>query len=492
MKAVIGIDVGTSGCKVIALSESGEILSSKLEEYPVYSPQIGWSEQDPEDWWQGTCKALKELADELSDVEIVGVGLSGQMHGMCALDENSAVIRRAILWNDQRTQKQCDEITAAAGGIDGLLSYTNNQMLTGYTGGKILWMREHEPENFKKTQIILNPKDYIRYKLTGDCCTEVSDASGTGFFDTKNRCFSKELLKKLDLSESLFPKCVESTDITGTVSAQAQTETGIKAGTPVAGGGGDAVISTTGMGLINTDRIGVTLGTSGVVAMGRDSFTPNKGGKIQAFCNNSSDSWHAMGVTLSAAGSYVWFRNTFGKYEIEQQKVTGINAYKQLDMLAEQTPAGADGLVFTPYLTGERCPHNDPDARGCFSGITSQHTLGHFARAVLEGVAFSLKSVFDLMCEDAKKDSKIVLAGGGAVSPLWRQIFADIWEIPVCTVYGSAEGGAFGAAIVAGAALKLWNYKEAADLIKEECTVLPNASNAELYRAQYQKYLSLY
>jgi len=424
------------------------------------------------------------------------VGLSGQMHGMVAMDAYNNVIRRAILWNDQRTAAQCDEITELAGGPDGLLGYTNNPMLTGFTGGKILWLKQNEPENYAKTKLILNPKDYIRYKLTGDFTTEVSDASGTGLFDVKNRKWGTELIEKIGLSASRFPKCVESTDITGTVSETAFNLTGIHAGVPVSGGGGDAVISTTGLGLIKPGRIGVTVGTSGVVAMGLPAYMKNPGGKLQVSCNNAPGTWHAMGVTLNAAGAYSWFANTFGQYESEQTKGTGKSVFYLLDKLAEVTPAGADGLIFTPYLTGERCPLNDPDATGVFAGITSRHTKGHFARAVMEGVAFSLKQVYDLIKSvkgEHLQSNEVVLAGGGAGSPLWRQIFADVFALPVRTVYGSAEGGSFGAALVAGVACGIWSsLEDTVRLIKPESETLPVKENEEVYRQQYNRYVKIY
>jgi len=477
-KLILGLDIGTSGCKALLLDNDGRIVSSAIAEYPAYSPKPGWSEQNPVDWWEGVKTAVVELGKSVSLDTVAAIGLSGQMHGMVALDEKNEVIRPAILWNDQRTAEQCEEITAAAGGLNGLLSYTNNKMLTGFTGGKILWMKKNEPENYAKTKIILNPKDYIRYMLTGDFATEVSDASGTGFFDVKNRRFSEKLLELLDISPSFFAKCFESCDITGVVSENAAMQTGLTAGIPVAGGGGDAVISTTGLGLAKPGRIGITLGTSGVVAMGLESFKNNPNGALQISCGNSFGSYHAMGVTLSAAGSYAWFQNTFG------------SSFKELDEMAEQIPAGADGLLFTPYLTGERCPVNDPDAKGTFTGITSRHGKGHFARAVMEGVAFSLKQVYDLINSPS---DEIVLAGGGAKSALWRQIFADIFDLPVRTVYGSAEGGAFGAALVAGAAAGIWkNLRETVGFIKTESETLPIKENTEICTKVYERYCKVY
>ncbi len=495
-KCVIGIDVGTSGCKILAMDSSGGILHSVIEEYPSYAPHPGWSEQDPEDWWRGVVRGLGRMLPEISSYQIAAVGFSGQMHGMVALDERNQVIRRAILWNDQRTQPQCDEITERAGGLSALLSYTNNRMLTGFTGGKILWMKECEPENYQRTKMILNPKDYIRFRLSGLALTEVSDASGTGFFDVKHRAWAADLIEKAGLSPSIFPPVVESTAEAGRVSAQAAAETGLPEGTPLSAGGGDAVISTTGLGLIRPGRIGITLGTSGVVAMGLPGYMENPEGLLQMSCNNAPGTWHAMGVTLAAAGSYQWFRDTFGDLEMEAAKAFGKSAFYLLDQEAAKIPAGSDGVIFLPYLTGERAPLNDPAATGAFLGITAQTAKGHFSRAVMEGVAFSLKQVYDLIMSVNKGgvcSDEIVLAGGGAVSPVWRQIFADVFNLPVRTVYGSAEGGSFGAALVAGVTGGLWkNLEDTVSLITPQSETKPILANVPVYQKQYEKYVRFY
>jgi xylulokinase len=493
---LIGIDVGTSGVKVLAVSDAGQIIASVVEEYPLYAPQAGWTEQDPADWWQGTVRALTRVMPACREYTVAAVGLSGQMHGMVALDQDMQVVRKAILWNDQRTGKQCQEITDLAGGLDGLLSLTNNQMLTGYTGGKIRWLQQVEPENFARTRLILNPKDYIRYLLTGDCLSEVSDASGTGLYDVRNNCWSLPLLDKIGLDPALFPAVVESTAIAGRISASASAATGLPAGIPVAGGGGDAVISTTGLGLIRPGRIGVTLGTSGVVAMGLPDFVPNPQGSLQIFRGNMSGTFTAMGVTLAAAGSYQWYRNALGQYETAEATRLGKSAFQLLDAAAAATPAGADGLIFLPYLTGERCPLNDPHARGAFIGLTSLHEKGHFSRAVMEGVAYSLRQVYELIIGHNREwidSGEVVLAGGGAASPLWRQIFADIFNLPVRTVFGSAEGGSFGAALVAGVTAGIWtDLHEAVKLVRPESETLPIAANQPVYARMYQKYIKMY
>ncbi|MBP1757649.1 MAG: xylB, partial [Firmicutes bacterium] len=419
---LMGIDVGTSGVKVLALSSEGQILATAIEAYPLHAPHPGWTQQDPADWWQGTVTAIKKVVAACPDHQIAAIGLSGQMHGMVALDAANQVVREAILWNDQRTESQCREITDAAGGLDHLLAATNNQMLTGYTGGKILWMKQNEPDNYARTRVVINPKDYIRYRLTGVICTDVSDASGFGFYDVQHNQWHQELIAKAGLDLNLFPAVVESTALTGQVTAETAALCGLPTGIPVAGGGGDAVISTTGLGLIKPGRVAVTLGTSGVVAMGIPAFMDNPRGSLQVFRGNSPETFTAMGVTLAAAGSYHWFREALGQYEIAEGKRQGKSSFALLDEAAAAVPAGSEGLIFLPYLTGERCPVNDPAAKGGYLGLTSHHGKGHFARAVLEGVAYSLRQVYDLTIsadpELAQESGEVVLAGGGAASPL--------------------------------------------------------------------------
>ena len=495
MNCILGIDIGTSGCKVIAIDEHCNILSSDTEEYPCYAPQKGWSEQDPEDWWKGVCKGLKKVTSAVSGNKICAVGFSGQMHGMVALDKDKHVVRRAILWNDQRTEKQCEEITEFAGGLKSLIEVTNNRMLTGYTGGKILWMKENEPENYAKTKIILNPKDYIRFKLSGEICTDASDASGTGLFNVKERKWALDIIKKSGLNPEIFPRVIESTDISGYVDKEASDLTGIPEGTALSGGGGDAVISTAGLGLNKPGRIGVTLGTSGVVAMNLLSFAPNPEGMLQIFCGNEPGAYSAMGVTLSAAGSYKWFKNTLCKYESEKSKAEGKNVFALLDGEAAAVPPCSEGLIFLPYLTGERAPINDPNAKGAFLGITSRHTKGHFARSVMEGVAFSLRQVYELITGDGNvtDNSEIVIAGGGAGSHIWQQIFADTFNMPVRTVHGSSEGGSFGAALVAGVTAGVWkDLSETVQFIKSKSSVFPIEQNVPVYKSQYGKYVKFY
>ena len=493
MNYVIGIDVGTSGVKVIAADENGAVAASHTCLYPLEQPRPGWTQQDPEDWWQGTAEALRNVTAALNGGTIKGISFSGQMHGMVALDEAGSVVRPAILWNDQRTASQCDEIRSAAGGLDALLGYTNNDILTGYTGGKILWMKEEEPENYEKTAIIVNPKDYLRYRLTDTLGTDVSDASGFGLFDTKNKVWAWELIDRIGLRRSLFPAVSESIDPVGEVTAKAASLTGLPAGTAVFAGGGDAVISTTALGLLSPGKAAITLGTSGVVAMAMDSYKENQGGKVQAFCNNLPGVYHRMGVTLAAAGSYQWYANSFAAAEKAAQEQGGPDVYFILDKEAEATPAGSEGLIYLPYLTGERCPLQDPNARGVFFGIHSRHTRGHFNRAVMEGVAYSLRQVYELLIEGSDvTTTEFIVSGGGSKSPLWCQILSDVFNAPISVVPAAADGGAYGAALLAGIGSGLWSAQAAMALPKSQVKAQPDPERAVMYEKQYRTYCALY
>jgi len=494
---VIGIDIGTSGCKTILVDELGNAAYTKTVEYPLYTPRQGWTEQVPEDWWIAAVEGIQEVLSKsgIDPLAIKGVGLSGQMHGMVAIDRKGKVIRNAILWNDQRTAKQCDEITDTAGGPAQLLKMTNNLMLPGYTGGKILWMRENEPENYEKTVMILNPKDYLRYRLTGEFATEVSDASGTGLFDVKNRCWCTELLDMLHIPLSLLPICVESTDKTGVIRSDVSELTGLPDGIPVVGGGGDSVIQTTGMGLIREGILGLTIGTAGITAMGLGSFRENQSGRLQVFCNNAPDLWHVMGVAMTAGGAYQWYKNKLCEAEITKSKNNQADVYSILDAQAKESPHGSNNLLFLPYLNGERCPYSDPHAKAAFIGLTLQHNKNDMTRSLLEGVMFSQRQIYNLIVSLDKniEVSEIILSGGGSKSPLWRQICADVFQSPVKTVSCSAEGGAYGAALVAGIGCDIWSsLDEAVRILRIESITEPDTNSKNIYDHLFSIYDPLY
>ena len=480
MKVIIGIDVGTSGVKVLACDEKCRVTASVTCEYPIFYPAPGWTEQNPEDWYSASADGLRQLKEKIGDAEIAGIGLSGQMHGMVALDKDSNVVRPAILWNDQRTASQCREILETAGGIAGLTGYTSNNMLTGFTAGKILWMKENEPQNYEKTVRIINPKDYILYRLTGKISTDVSDASGTGLFDVTNCRFSDELIEKIGLKTSFFAEPLRSGQIAGYISDKAASETFVPAGTPVTAGGGDAVLSTIAMGVGTGNEVGVMVGTSGVVSLHSDSAVDNSDGSVQLSRACLGDKFHIMGVTLAAAGSYGWFAETFG------------GTFRENDALAEKSEIGAGGVMFLPYINGERCPVNDAEIRGSFTGISASSTRGDFARAVLEGVAMSLRQVYEKI-DPGNKAERIILAGGGSKGNLWRQIFSDVFAKPVVTLNGAGEGSGFGAAIVAGIGLSFYPSEEyVSDSLSVKTVNEPVPENVVRYRELYKKYLKIY
>jgi xylulokinase len=315
------------------------------------------------------------------------------MHGLVAMDKNRQVIRRAFLWNDQRCAKQCAGALGLLGGVDGLLCYTNNNLLTGYQAGKILWLRDEEPENYERMETALLPKDYIRYRLTGEYATVVSDASGTGLFDVKKRDWAYALLDKLKIPLGLFPRCVESDVVTGVVHAEAAGVCGLAEGTPVVGGGGDSVIQTTGMGLIKEGILGLTVGTAGIVAMGLSNYMENEGGKLQFFCNNARELYHVMGVMLAGGGSYQWYRNNLCVFEMAEAKEKGKDPYVVMDKTAKESPPGANRLIWLPYLSGERSPYSDPNLRACFIGLSQKHCKGDMTRAVMEGVTYGMRQI---------------------------------------------------------------------------------------------------
>lgn len=491
-KYLIGLDIGTSGTKCLLCDDNGKVLASSLQEYPLYTPRPGWAEQNPEDWWTAVKNGLKALDKKfhVDYKDVAGISFSGQMHGLVALDKDNNVIRPAILWCDQRTQKQCDEITEAAGGLEGLLSYTNNRMLTGYTGGKILWLKEEEPENYAKMKVFFCPKDYIRFKLTGKIAIDMSDGAGTGFMNTKDRVWSKELIEKVGLDYNIFPETLESIDLAGTVTEEAAAETGLIPGMNVYAGGGDAVIQTTGTGLVESGVLGVVIGTSGNVSMALDGYTENPEGKLQMFCNNAPGMWHCFGCTLTAGGALSWFTKTLCGEDKAEADAAHKNVYALLDEKAEQVPAGSNGVLFAPYLTGERCPYPDPNARGIFYGLSLGTTRAEMTRAVMEGVTFSLKQVVELM----PSPKKIYLSGGGAASELWKQMAADIFEIPVYTMSAAKEGGAYGAVLAAGVGAGIWkNFDEAIKVLKEdEKFYTPSLETRDAYRKAYAKYKMIY
>lgn len=450
MSVTLGIDVGTSATKTLAIDQTGAILASASSEYPCSYPQPGWSEQDPELWWQATIRTVEAVlaSGKLTPADIKGIGLSGQMHGSVFLNEAGEVIRPALLWNDQRTSAECLEIEERAGGREALIRLVANPALTGFTAPKLLWVRKHEPANWDRVRQVLLPKDYVRYRLTGTFATEVSDASGTLLLDIANRCWSRELLAKLELDAALLPPCFESPEVSAQVSASGAAATGLAEGTPVVGGGGDQPAGAVGNGIVRQGVVSATMGTSGVVFAHADQLGFDPQGRLQRGCHAVPGAWHLMGVVLSAGGSLQWFRNELGKAEIELARKQGIDPYLLLTSEAALAGPGAEGLFFLPYLTGERTPHFDPLARGAWIGLSVRHGRPHLIRAVLEGATYALRDSLELIRDMGVAIEQIRVSGGGARNVLWKQIQADIYGVDVQTL-NSTEGPAFGAALLA-------------------------------------------
>ena len=433
---LLGLDVGTTGVRCVAVDERGQLLADATEEYPLYSPHPGWSEQRPEDWWAASRNVISRVTARIGP-DVGGIGLAGQMHGAVFLDDTDSVIRPAILWNDQRTAVQAQAITERVGAAR-LTEVTGNPALTGFQAPKILWLRDQEPKAYERVVSVLLPKDYIRLRLTGEKATDASDAAGTLLLDLKARTWSSEILEALEISARWLPQVFESPDRTGSVLKKVAKELGLPDGVPVAAGAGDNAAAAVGNGIVREGLASCSIGTSGVLFAHSDTMATDPSGRVHAFCHAVPLRYHLMGVTLAAGGALRWWRDLVGKGD-----------YDELTALAAQTPPGAEGLVFLPYLTGERTPHLDPQARGAFFGLNSRHGLGHLTRAVMEGVAYSQRDSLEIIVELGTDPEQIRVTGGGARSPFWRQLLADVLGRPVVRT-AADEGPAYGAALLAG------------------------------------------
>jgi xylulokinase len=484
MTFFIGIDSSTTATKALLMNEHGSVVGVASSEYSFETPHPLWSEQSPSLWWTGTVESIRQvLAKTNVDVSAIkGIGLTGQMHGLVLLDEKGEVLRPALLWNDQRTAAQCDAIRARLG-RERLIQITGNDALTGFTAPKILWVQEHEPEIWKRVRHILLPKDYVRYKMTGEFAIDCADGAGTILFDLKKRNWSQEVLTALDIPFEYLPKVYEGTDITGSLLPNVAAELGLPAGTPVIAGGGDQATSAVGTGAVNAGVASLSLGTSGVVFVTIDTPAIEPEGRLHAFCHSVPGKWHFMGVMLSAAGSLRWHRDTFAPN----------TSYDQLLEPAANIQPGSDGLIFLPYLTGERTPHPDPLARGAFVGLTVRHALPHMTRAVLEGVSFGLRDSFELIKNaGVGKIKEIRITGGGAKSALWRQILADVFDIELATV-SSVEGSAFGAALLAAVGTGAFpDVQTACEKAIQVTGVTKPSANSAIYNELYPIYRDLY
>lgn len=485
MTLLLGIDLSTTGAKALLIDPEGRVVGSATTALSLSSPHPLWSEQKPREWWEATANSVKQVLAEanVSGADVAAIGLTGQMHGLVVLDAEHEVLRPAILWNDQRCGAECDEIRARVS-LARLVQITGNDALTGFTAPKILWLETNEPEIYRRIKHVLLPKDFIRYKLTGTLAMDKADGSGTMLFDLARRNWSPEILEALHIPAEWLPPTFEGHETTSAVSSEAAALTGLRAGTPVVAGGGDQSAQAVGVGVVRPGTIAVTLGTSGVVFAATESPLIEPGGRLHAFCHAVAGRWHLMGVMLSAAGSLQWYHDKFAPER----------SFAELVAEAADVPAGSEGLLFLPYLSGERTPHPDPLARGAWIGLTGRHGPAHLTRSILEGVAFGLKDMFGLM-KDAGLASveQIRLSGGGAKSSLWRQILADVFDAELVTV-NTTEGAAFGAALLAGVGAGVWsNVDDAcAQTVFVKDSIVPNSAAVEVYRSMYQQYQNLY
>lgn len=494
MEYLIGIDIGTSGTKTVIFDKLGETIASHTVEYELLQPHIGWAEQRPEDWWDAACITIKSCLSKsgIPPKAIKAVGLSGQMHGMVLLDKENSVIRPALLWCDLRTAKECEEIMDMVG-RDRIFDITGNPVLPAFTAPKVQWVRKHEMENFEKIQKVLLPKDYIKFKLTGEYCSEYSDASGTSMLDIRERQWSGEVVEKIGLSLDKLPALKESYEIMGCITKEASALTGLAEGTPVVGGAGDQAAGAIGNGIVKPGMISAVVGTSGVVFAYTDKVTIDRQGRVQTFCHAIPGTWHVMGVTNGAGLSFRWLRDNLCDLEKLLAEKLEKDPYEFMTLEAEKAEAGCLGLIYLPYLMGERTPHLNTRAKGVLFGMSAIHEKHHIIRAFMEGVSYSLKDCLAIIKDMGIEAGSIRLSGGGARSGLWRGILCDIFNTKVSTV-NSKEGPALGAAILAAVGAGLYeSIGEACEAcIKEVSNREPSADTTEIYNDFYNIYRNLY
>ena len=494
MEYLIGADIGTSSAKTVLFDRTGRPVCSYTQEYEVYQPQNGWAEQEPEDWWQGVRAGIRAVLSEsgIDARDVKGVGLSGQMHGLVMLDEAGRLLRRSIIWCDQRTGAEADFMTEHIG-REQLVSITGNPAITGFTAAKLLWVKKHEPELYAKCRHILLPKDYIRYRLCGVYASDVSDASGMQLMDIKARGWSEEVCGLLGVDMELLPKLYESQEISGCITAEAAAETGLCEGTIVCGGAGDNPAAAIGTGVYAEGRAFTTIGTSAVVYAVSDEIRIDPKGRVHSLCASVPGKWTVMSCTQAAGLSLRWLRDTVCTAECEEAARTGEDAYNIMSREAESVPIGAGRLLYEPYLMGERSPHLDPDCRGTFIGLSAGHTRANLIRAVMEGISYSQRECVDIFREMGVRIDDMLVCGGGARNPFWRQMLCDLYGCPVSRLQ-SEQGGALGAAILAGVAAGLYpDIASACDsMIEIKDSLQPIAANTEAYEPYYRLYRGLY
>ena len=488
MGYLLGLDLGTSSVKTVLFDEKANVVTSASAEYPLYQPQPQWAEQMPKDWWEATAKTIKEITSKVPAEEIKGVGLTGQMHGLVLLDKDGEPLCPSIIWCDQRTKEQCAEIYDKVG-KQKLIDITCNPALTGFTLSKLLWVRKYNPEAYEKAKHMLLPKDFIRYKLTGEFATDVSDASGTQLLDIANRKWSEELCDILDINKEILPKLYESFEITGTITEEAAKLTGLKVGTPVGAGAGDQAAAAVGCGIVKEGEASLTLGSSGVIFAHSDKMPRDKEGRVHTFCHAVPGKWHVMSVTQGAGLSLKWFKDNFCSEYVQEAKEKGVDVYNLMFDRIKDMEVGTQGLVYLPYLMGERSPILDPDAKGVFYGLTNAHDTLKMFRSVAEGVVMSQLDCFKVLQEMGIHPSRIRMSGGGARNPIFRQMFADSFKVPVA-VTESPEAGTLGVSILVGVGIGLYpSVEEACEMIK--CSKEQQPQDV-CYCELYKRYKKLY
>ncbi len=478
----MGIDVSTTASKALIIDERGTVVASQSYPHALSTPRPLWSEQDPADWWDASARAIRAVLKIVSANDVAAVGLTGQMHGLTSLDANGNSLRPAMLWNDQRSGPQCDLITERVG-LERLCQIVGTCMLPGFTAPKMLWVHQNEPEIYARIAHVLLPKDYIRYKLSGVYACDVADGSGFACMDVAHRRWSDEVLAACDIDRAILPELFESPAISATVSAEGAAATGLRVGTPIIGGAGDQPAGGVGSGIVSMGQVSMSMGTSGVVYAISDHYAPEPNGRLHTFCGPTPETWFHMGVMLSASGGLRWLRDALAP----------TSSYEALSDLAAGVPRGAEGLLFAPYLTGERNPHPDPLARGGFVGLTIRHGLAHMVRAVMEGVAFGMRDNLEILKAQGVNPESIVVSGGAINSPVWSQLLADIMGVPLETV-NTTEGGALGAAILAsvGAGAYADVPSACAQIVRRVDRITPDAEGVASYNRLYPIFRGVY
>lgn len=494
MRYLIGVDLGTSATKTVLFDEALHVKASASKTYPLSQPENGWAEQRPEDWYEATAETIRSVLEQakIDPHDVAGIGLSGQMHGLVMLDAANKVLRPAIIWCDQRTGKECEEITERVG-REKLIAITANPALTGFTASKILWVRNHEPELYARCRHILLPKDYVRFMMTGAYATEVSDASGMQLLDVPHRCWSKELLQLLEIDEALLAKVYESPEITGSVHEAFAKKSGLLAGTPVVGGAGDNAAAAVGTGIVEDGRAFTTIGTSGVVFAHTSEPRIDPEGRVHTFCCAVPGCWHVMGVTQAAGLSLKWCKDQLADRYRAAAKEQGCDVYDLINQDVQNVPRGSRRLLYLPYLMGERTPHLDPDCRGVFFGLSAIHTQADLLRAVMEGVSYSLTDCLGVLRDMHVEIDDMMACGGGAKSPVWRQMLADMYGCSVSTIT-SEEGPALGVAILAGVGTGVFSDVQSAcrTFIEKKTSTQPDPEAQAYYARGHHLYQRLY